>query len=69
VPDLTTTGLTVTVSLDYFERFEVPDDGINEEGEFFPEVKIGDEGVVQRRPHVSDDRFIPTTLPQPWRLP
>ncbi|MGW2563115.1 CARDB domain-containing protein [Streptomyces sp. NPDC001514] len=59
-------GLTVTVSLDWFERFEVPDDGIDEEGEFYPEVKIGD-NALQRGRVVSDDAFHPNTLsPGPW---
>jgi hypothetical protein len=60
------TGLTITLTMDFFERFQVPDDGIDEEGEFFPEIRIGD-GAVQRRAPVSDDRFTPTTVtPRPW---
>ncbi|MGW3148886.1 CARDB domain-containing protein [Streptomyces sp. NPDC001177] len=58
-------AMTVTVSLDWFERFEVPDDGINEEGEFYPEVKIGD-NALQRGRIVSDDAFHASTIPNPW---
>src|SRR4051812_20030378 len=57
---------TITLTMDYFERFEVPDDGIDEEGEFMPEVFIGDPatggGVGQRGGVVSDDHFIPKNL-------
>ncbi|MFD9722932.1 hypothetical protein [Streptomyces sp. NPDC059072] len=55
----------VTVSLDWFERFEVPDDGIDEEGEFFPEVRIADHGLLHGR-IVSDDAFHAGTIPNPW---
>ncbi|GII59108.1 hypothetical protein Pth03_74970 [Planotetraspora thailandica] len=59
-------GLTITLRMDWFERFEVPDDGINEEGEFYPEVKIGD-GPVRVAGTISDDAFHPATLsPSPW---
>ncbi|MCX2180847.1 hypothetical protein KV205_09940 [Streptomyces sp. SKN60] len=58
-------GMTVTVSLDWFERFEVPDDGIDEEGEFYPEVKIGDNALQTGR-IVSDDAFHASTIPNPW---
>ena len=57
---------TITLTMDYFERFEVPDDGINEEGEFYPEVFIGDAatggGGGQRGAIVSDDHFHPKNL-------
>ncbi|MEU7039268.1 hypothetical protein ABZ958_37270 [Streptomyces sp. NPDC046237] len=59
-------GMTVTVSLDWFERFEVPDFGVDEEGEFFPEVQIGAENPIQRGRVVSDDAFHPDTIPNPW---
>ncbi|MFE2322416.1 CARDB domain-containing protein [Streptomyces sp. NPDC059385] len=55
----------VTVSLDWFERFEVPDSGLDEEGEFFPEVRIADHGLLHGR-IVSDDAFHPNTIPNPW---
>lgn len=58
-------AMTVTVSLDWFERFEVPDDGIDEEGEFYPEVKIGDNALQTGR-IVSDDAFHASTIPNPW---
>ncbi|MEV7618149.1 hypothetical protein [Streptomyces sp. NPDC089799] len=58
-------GMTVTVRLDWFERFEVPDDGIDEEGEFYPEVKIGDNALQTGRV-VSDDAFHASTIPNPW---
>ncbi|MFH9800085.1 hypothetical protein [Streptomyces virginiae] len=58
-------AMTVTVSLDWFERFEVPDDGIDEEGEFYPEVKIGDNPLQTGRV-VSDDAFHAATIPNPW---
>jgi uncharacterized repeat protein (TIGR01451 family) len=57
---------TITLIMDYFERFEVPDSGINEEGEFFPEVFIGDAatggGGRQAGAVVSDDHFHPKNL-------
>ncbi|MFI7490495.1 hypothetical protein ACIBXA_19145 [Micromonospora echinaurantiaca] len=57
---------TITLTMDYFERFEVPDDGIDEEGEFYPEVFIGDAatggGGGQRGAIVSDDHFHPKNL-------
>jgi uncharacterized repeat protein (TIGR01451 family) len=57
---------TITLTMDYFERFEVPDDGIDEEGEFFPEVFIGDAatggGGGRRGAVVSDDHFHPKNL-------
>ncbi|WP_238016065.1 CARDB domain-containing protein [Dactylosporangium sp. AC04546] len=57
---------TITLTMDYFERFEVPDDGIDEEGEFAPEVFIGDPatggGGGQRGGVVSDDHFHPKNL-------
>ncbi|MFB6615870.1 hypothetical protein ACIGFK_26140 [Streptomyces sp. NPDC085524] len=55
----------VTVSLDWFERFEVPDFGLDEEGEFFPEVRIADHGLLHGR-IVSDDAFHASTIPNPW---
>lgn len=59
-------GATITLTMDYFERFEVPDDGIDEEGEFYPEVFIGDAatggGGGQRGAVVSDDHFHPRNL-------
>ncbi|MFJ9521711.1 CARDB domain-containing protein [Kitasatospora sp. NPDC101801] len=58
-------GLTVTVSMDWFERFEVPDGGIDEEGEFYPEVVIGD-GPVQKGAIVSDDAFHPSSVREHW---
>lgn len=60
-----TTDMDVTLSLDWFERFEVPDDGVDEEGEFFPEVFIGG-GAGQRGRIVTDDRFDPSAIPNPW---
>jgi uncharacterized repeat protein (TIGR01451 family) len=57
--------IEVTLSLDWFERFEVPDDGIDEEGEFFPEIRIGN-GELQRGRIVTDDHFIASSIPDPW---
>lgn len=55
-------SLTVTLSIDHFQRFEVPDEGVGEEGEYFPEIKIGDDpgAPVQRRGAVADDLFSPS---------
>ena len=61
-----TVSATITLTMDYFERFEVPDDGIDEEGDFYPEVFIGDAatggGGGQRGAVVSDDHFHPKNL-------
>ncbi|MET0133247.1 MAG: hypothetical protein ABW215_06605, partial [Kibdelosporangium sp.] len=66
-PAAGTTDVTITLTMDFFERFEVPDSGIDEEGEFFPEIQIGSSGAVQRRNVVSDDAFHPKNLsPDPW---
>lgn len=55
-------SVSVTLSIDHFQRFEVPDDGIGEEGEFFPEIRIGDDPAapVERRAPIADDVFSPS---------
>ncbi|MER5650309.1 hypothetical protein [Streptosporangium sp. NPDC002524] len=60
LPAAAATTISVTFSIDYFQRFEIPDDGIAEEGEFLPEVRIGDAAGTQRRAPVADDVFRPS---------
>ncbi|MBE1562882.1 DUF11 domain-containing protein [Nonomuraea africana] len=43
-PDPARTAFTITVTMDYFERYEVPDSGFDEEGEFYPHVDFGAPG-------------------------
>jgi uncharacterized repeat protein (TIGR01451 family) len=57
------TGITLRLTINKIHQIESPDS--TGDGNYFPEIRIGD-GGLQRRTPVEDDDFNPSVLPDPW---
>ncbi|NUR93316.1 MAG: DUF11 domain-containing protein [Nonomuraea sp.] len=56
------TGVTIKLTINKIHQIESPDNG---NGNYFPEIRIGD-GALQRRDAVEDDDFNPSVFDPPW---
>ncbi|MFC5823488.1 CARDB domain-containing protein [Nonomuraea insulae] len=62
-PAQASAGVSLRLTINRIHQIESPDS--TGDGNYFPEIRIGD-GGLQRRGSVEDDDFNPSVLPDPW---